>query len=343
MNTARKLASLAVVLVALIACAEARSENSVWSVGWGNDEFLGSDNLFTNGIFVQKHGELTDSSDAAGGALAIGKNLARRVLPVRDDLFYRASWAVGHNMQTPDDVNIADPILTDVPYGAMLGWTNTHIALNDQQLYGVQVLFGWIGSLAQGRRLQTAAHRLTNATKPLGWGNQLGNEPLVNVYAMRKGKWWQNDWADLSWDADAALGNFFTYGQAALELRIGDRPRGFAPAPTPIGRNMDFDGRIATPGESYFYLSVIVRGTGLLYGLPRHGNLLRSNNFWTENEQIDPEHWLGQVTFGLHYERPRWAVHFSLNLASDSVDASGAVPVNDPSNNYGILTFEWRS
>lgn len=331
----------ALALVGLAATGDA-SAQAVWRAGWANDEFVGSDNQFTNGIFLQKNSILADSLEQTDGTPAFGKSLAAWLLPAREGLHYRETWTIAQNMQTPDDIDRRDVILTDVPYVGMLGWANSFIAFNDDELSGFQTLLGWAGDWTQADETQKAAHALTGANSPEGWKNQLDNEPLFNLYAMRKQKFYRNGWMDAAWNVDAALGNFFTLGQAALEFRFGNRPPGFAPAPTPTGRNMDYDARIQAPGQRYFYASAIVRATGLVFALPRHGNLLRGDNLWTENEQIDPENLLGQLVLGLHYERERWGLHFTLNLATDSVDPENGRELEDPSNNFGILMAEWK-
>lgn len=314
----------------------------LWRTGWANDEFLGSDNQFTNGVFLQKNSGLAASLEQTGGTPAFGKSLASWLLPAREDLHYRETWTIAQNMQTPDDIDRRDVILTDVPYVGMLGWANSFIAFNDDELTGFQTLLGWVGDWTQADKTQKATHAITGANSPEGWKNQLENEPLVNLYAMHKQKFYRNGWMDAAWNVDAALGNFFTLGQAALEFRFGNRPAGFAPAPTPTGRNMDYDARIQAPGRNYLYASAIVRATGLAFALPRHGNLLRDDNFWTENEQIDAKNLLGQLVLGLHYERDRWGLHFTLNLATDAVEPENGRGLEDPSNNFGILMAEWK-
>lgn len=331
-----------IILVCIAATSAGDATAQVWRAGWANDEFVASDDQFTNGIFLQKHSGLADSLEATGGTPAFGKSLAALVLPERDDLHYRESWTIAQNMQTPTEISRRDLIVNDVPYVGMLGWANSFIAFNDHELTGFQTLIGWVGDLTQAEEAQRLAHKVTGATSPEGWRNQLDNEPLLNIYAMHKRKFYSNGWMDAAWNVDAALGNFFTYGQAALEFRFGNRPAGFAPAPTPTGRNFDYDARIQAPGQSYLYASAIVRATGLVFALPRHGNLLRSNNRWTENERIDPKNLIGQVVLGLHYERPRWGVHFTLNLASNSVNPEDAPLLEDPDNNFGILVAEWK-
>jgi len=340
-SRSRIFSRAALLALGLIGCVHAMAQPT-WRAGWANDEFLGSDNQFTNGIFLQKNSVLADSLEATGGTPAFGRSLGAWLLPSRADLYYRETWTIAQNMQTPNNINRRDVILDDVPYVGMLGWANSFIAFNDDELTGFQTLLGWVGELTQADETQKAAHAVTGANTPEGWNNQLENEPLLNVYAMRKQKFYRNGWMDAAWNVDAALGNFFTLGQAALEFRFGDRPAGFAPALTPTGRNMDYDARLQNPGQSYFYVSAIVRATGLLFALPRHGNLLRNDNEWTDSERLDVNNLLGQLVLGLHYERERWGLHFTVNLATDAVEPATGPGLEDPSNNFGILMAEWK-
>ncbi len=332
--------TVGLVLIVLLATSGVALAQPTWRVGWANDEFFNSDNQFTNGLFLQKHSELADSLSATTGTLAFGKGLAALVLPNRSDLHYRETWTLGHNMQTPDDIKARELIVNDVPFVSMIGWSSSFNAFNDREFTGFQTLLGWAGDLTLGEQMQKVAHKIVGASDPNGWDNQLSNEPLLNVYAMRKQKFFQNNWMDASWNLDAALGNFFTLGQAALEMRFGHRPAGFAPIPTPTGRSMDYDARIQLPGENYFYGSAMLRATGLVHALPRHGNLLRRNNAWTENEQIEPERLIGQLVLGLHYERVNWGLHFNITVATDSVNDNPEII--DSSNNFGFLVFEWK-
>ncbi|MDT8438793.1 MAG: lipid A deacylase LpxR family protein [Wenzhouxiangellaceae bacterium] len=323
--------------------AQTDPNQATWRVMWANDALFGSDNQFSNGFGVAKHSALADSLDQTGGTPAFGKWLARWLLPTGDGLLYREGWSLGHNLQTPDDLKQRDIILDDVPYVSMVGWTNSHIAFDNRRLTGVQTLLGWVGDVTLGEQIQSQAHKVSGANDPKGWDNQLANEPLVNLYVMKKRKFFDNSWMDASGNLDGALGNLFTYGQAALELRFGDRPDGFAYQINTIGHNLDFDGRIHQPGRSYLYSSLILRGTHMVHALPRDGNLLRKNNdAWSNNNQLNAEEWIGQIGLGLHYERARWGAHLTAFFSSSAIEGSRSTRVVDPNNNFASLVFEWQ-
>jgi len=325
------------------AFAQTDDTRPTWRLMWANDAVFGSDNQFSNGFGAAKHSALAGSLDQAGNTPAFGKWLARWFLPERDGLYYREGWTVGHNIQTPDDIRRRDIILDDVPYVSMIGWTNSHIAFNNREFTGFQTLVGWVGDLTLGEQIQSTAHKASNANDPKGWDNQLDNEPLFNVFYMKKRKVLDNDLFDLSVNLDGAAGNMFTFAQTALELRVGDRPDGFAYQINTIGHNLDFDARMHGGEKTYLYASAILRGTAMLHALPRDGNLLRSDNDWTDDNQLDAKEFLSQLGLGVHLERRNWGLHATLFLSSDAVDSSRrGTRVADPENNFAVVTYEWK-
>ncbi|MFU8814369.1 MAG: lipid A deacylase LpxR family protein [Pseudomonadales bacterium] len=319
------------------------SEGRTWQVEWHNDAFANSDNQFTNGIKVGLHSALATSLDDTRGTPAFGKLLARLVLPKDDSLHYRESWSIGQNLQTPDDLTADEIILNDVPYVGMIGISSGFTAFDEQRLTGFGLLLGWTGKTVLGEQVQSAVHEITSAPDPAGWDNQLDFEPLINLYYSRKHKLWNLPGFSGSITGDLALGNFFTFAQASLDLRLGNAPQGFHLQPAPVGRIIEFDASLREPGARYTYLSFTARTTGIAHSLPRDGNLLRSDNEWTENNVVNPERWVQQFVLGLHHERPRWGLHLSFWYSSDTVKSGDELfDTQDPQNSFGTITVDFR-
>lgn len=337
-STSLRIASAAFAVV--LAAPLAADPGTRWRAAWANDMFAGSDNQFTNGVSLQAHSPLADTLTATGGTPAFGKSLLGWLLPERDGLRYRESWTLGHTMQTPDRLQVEELILDDVPYVGLLGWANSFVALDDRELAGVGTLFGWVGDATLAEPLQSAAHELSGANEPLGWDNQLANEPIVNLYAVYKRKFVRTEVFDAAWSIDAGLGNAVTYGQAGVELRFGDRPQGFALAPTRVGADFDYDGRIPSGNAEHLYVTVAARAAGFLHDIHRDGNLLRDDD-WTDNNVLEPDDVIGQLAFGLHYERPTWGLHFDAVLSTDSTDVRGPTGLEDPRNHFAVVSLEW--
>jgi hypothetical protein len=85
-----------------------------------NDAFTGSDNNYTNGIGI---GWSTDEVGTYGERSFV-RNWAElwSFLPfvLSEDYRTYASWTVGQEMHTPDDITVPDPPLTDQPYAGVL-------------------------------------------------------------------------------------------------------------------------------------------------------------------------------------------------------------------------------
>lgn len=342
-NDSRRLLLPVLLMVSSASIAQDLGEGSAtWQARWHNDLIFGSDNQFTNGVAISKHSQLFNDLASTQGTPAFGKRLARWFLPAEPDLRYRESWSIGHNLQTPSKLKREDIILDDLPYMGMIGWSNAFSAMNDRRFVAFGMLLGWVGESVQGEATQRNVHKLIGSPEPKGWDNQLSDEPIANVYYVRKWKLWQHRYFDVALGLDGAAGNFITYGQAALELRFGDLPDGFAFTPLPVGRGLDYDPRASRPEAASTYASLVLRGTEFVHVLPRDGNLLRDDNRWTENNTIEPESEVGQVVLGLHYERPHWGVHLNFWYSTDTVRESSLAAAEDPRNNFGTLAVEWR-
>jgi len=312
-----------------------------WRVLWANDAPFDSDNQFSNGFGLGLNSPLAGSLEETKGTPAFGKGLAGWFLPEREELYYRESWSLGHHMQHPDDLRESELILDDVPYVSLLAWSNSYIAFNNEEFTGFQTLIGWTGHYTFGEELQRNGHKFFDANQPAGWENQLENELILNLYYMRKWKAVEGPWADLSFNLDAALGNMFTFAQTAMEFRLGDRPGGFAYQVNSIGHALDYDARIYSGEKSYLYATLILRGRALIHALSRDGNYIRSDNPWTEHNELDERIFIGQAGISLHYERRDWGIQGSLYFSSNSVDNTGRdTQVADPQNNFVVIMFE---
>jgi len=310
---------------------------TTWRFTWDNDVVLNSDNEFSNGISLQVHGPPARSLADAAGTPAFGKAMARWFLPdSRHDLLFREGWSIVQSIQTPDDQETAELVVNDVPYAAALAVQNTWIAYDDRRLYGFGWLFGMVGPAALGEPVQKGFHKLTGNSEPMGWDNQVKNEPLINFYYEHARKLVRSSFGDLAVHMDARLGNLVTAAEVRLEGRLGWHvPGGFMYVPDPIGRHLSYDSHLPPrkPANWAFYGSVSAGETIVGYTAFFDGNLFR------DSHSIDYNHSIQSLEFGLHYQRWRWGLHLNLAFSSDVADPSIA---SDTKDNYGSLMFEFR-
>lgn len=104
----------------------------------------------------------------------------------------RATYAIGQSAFTPDDLSRRELIEDDQPYA---GWLYLGFGLerevvpkpdHPRYLENLELQLGVVGPLSGVEELQSAFHDLTDATDPQGWGNQLDNEPGVNLFYRRQ-------------------------------------------------------------------------------------------------------------------------------------------------------------
>jgi hypothetical protein len=327
-------------------------DRKTWRFSFDNDVVFGSDNQFTNGWVIQKHGSIGETWEEGRGTLAVGKPIARWFLPdKKEDRFYREGFGIGQVMQTPDELEIETFQQDDVPYAGILFSEHNWIAYNDKKFAGFQILFGIMGEGSLAEETQKGVHELIDSTEPEGWDNQLDDEPILNLTWMRKHKIW-NTGSDegVSFEGsvsmDLVVGNFWTGADVALEMRLGrNMPRGFHFIPSPSGRQMSYDATLPPAKrdlavKSVFYFSLALRGSAIAFAAPIEGNL-----FSDEPDVIlEPEDFVGAVIGGLHYQRRQWGVHVSWTVGSDTVDEDESPLIGDADSQtaFGTIMIERR-
>ncbi len=138
---------------------------------------------------------------------------------------YRNELAIGHNIYTPENYISNALQVNDRPFEGWLYSEYTTVAntRNNETAMGVNI--GLVGPAALGKQIQTFNHSIINDPKPLGWNNQLKNEPAlllkyrrslfsptIELNTIRLG---------LIARLGLNLGNVFTDAGGGLVLRLG--------------------------------------------------------------------------------------------------------------------------
>lgn len=185
-----------------------------------NDLFAGTDRHYTNGLRLAY---LSPEDDLP----PYGQWLARN-LPVLDpDGRKRIGWAIGQSMFTPRDIDRRELLVNQRPYA---GWLYAEVGLvsyGERRMDSATLSFGVIGPLSLAGATQRWWHDSFGFTEPKGWGNQLRNEPAINLTVERK---WRNAGrsalpfglqTDFTPHLGGSLGNVFTHAAAGATARIG--------------------------------------------------------------------------------------------------------------------------
>ncbi|WP_282011577.1 lipid A deacylase LpxR family protein [Nitrospina watsonii] len=225
--------------------------------------------------------------------------------------FDTASFILGHNIYTPEDLSKTGLVSRDRPYA---GWFYIGFGFFDEKqdrevlglpvdtLDSVEIDLGVIGPASGGERVQREWHALIDDEDPKGWDNQLHNEFALLISYDRKyrhrlleenGMVPGVDWIP---GGGVALGNVFTYVAAGGVVRVGyNLPADYGPPRIRPGtQGSDFfetgAGRDRKRVMAYLY-------TGLEGRAIAHNIFLDGNTFRTSHA-VNKRYLVGDWQFG---------------------------------------------
>ncbi|MGI9508889.1 MAG: lipid A deacylase LpxR family protein [Geminicoccaceae bacterium] len=231
----------------------------------------------------------------------------------------RLAYALGTSVYTPDDLSRSDLIEDDQPYA---GWLYLGFALErdvvpssgPRYLDNLELQLGVVGPYSGAEHLQSLSHEVFGATDPQGWGNQLDNEPGVNLFYSRQwtgaevvGVGDQNGdeglLVDVTPELGLGLGNIHIFGAAGLSFRFGD----FLPDDHgPNTLRPSLPGSDSFPQEERFsaYLFGGVEGRVVARNI-----FLDGNTFQDDGPSVDKNILVGEARLGLAmtYDNLRFA------------------------------------
>ncbi len=200
------------------ACAE-ELESSLWVIEYENDIFADEDRYYTSGIRFTRVGQTRTPPSWL-------ESVARRFpgFDQADTLPY--SLSIAHNIFTPADIENPQFPPDDRLYA---GWLHAMFSTGTLQEAGadrLRVGIGIAGPAAGGKQLQKAIHELVDTRRPVGWSEQLENEPtlLLGYDRLRRlnfGDTPSGRRFDLNAVGGITLGNAYTHLSAGGFARWG--------------------------------------------------------------------------------------------------------------------------
>lgn len=288
--------------------AKDEGRGGYFSLSVENDVVGGTDQDYTTGTHVSY---LSDELDCTHVARSMGN-----ILPFFDsDRELRYSVGVGQIYFTPENTQTSQPILDDRPYAGWLFASFGLVSYNDAtateigQLETLNLDIGVVGPWALAEETQNSFHKLIGAEQSNGWGNQLGNEPGVNLSYTTKWRMIYEPIEDTNFGVDfmphlgVTVGNVLTNGQAGGTFRIGS------------GLDRDFGPpriRPAVPGSSYFaeggfdsYLFASFEGRGVARDIFLDGNTFQ------DSQSVDKKHFVGDMQLGIAVMFDKWRLSYT--------------------------------
>lgn len=270
--------------------AAEETEVGTLSLVFENDVFSGSDGHYTSGL---RASWLSAPDRTPAWALR-----AARWFPLfPEDGTVRTGYAIGQNMYTPEDIELKDPPLDDRPYAGWLYGSIGLIAETGRRLDQLGLTLGIVGPASLAEQTQEFIHEVTDSSEPRGWDTQLKNEPGVVLIYQRSWREFVSESVsgfgfDITPHAGGALGNVFTYVNAGLMLRFGQRlPLDYGPPR--IQPSLPGSGFFAPQDGFGWYLFAGVEGRAVARNIFLDGNTFR------DSRSVDKEPLVGDLQFGI--------------------------------------------
>ena len=129
-------------------------------------------------------------------------------------------WKVIHNLYTPQDIEQKELIENDRPYAALLALSRDRIVDDgvNRRLFGITA--GVIGPSACGEEVQTQVHKVVGTRTPLGWDNQLSDEPVLN-FRYEQDKYLSSEYFVIGRGYRLDAGNLLTAASFHIPFRFG--------------------------------------------------------------------------------------------------------------------------
>lgn len=315
-----------VFLALIIGLVPLASQADLYSLKIENDIIAsGSDGHYTNGVELMR----SFQPEVGHWSWRFAEAMPDGFIGEIDSIAYR----FGHQIYTPNEIETSELIEDDRPFAGLLflGMSMFGGSVHDgwREVRGLHMDVGLVGPGAGGKRIQRAVHKVTGSDEPMGWDNQLRNEPFVNLGYQKR--WWlQQRLGGLELEygpsLGGSLGNLYTYGSAGLGLRIGQRlERSFnVPAVAPAqGGSMFFD-----QGGGFGW-SIFTN----LEGRYMAHNMLLDGNTFKNSHSVDSREWVGDAKVGLALTWNR------LQLAFASVWRTREFQGQDEADQFGSLTL----
>lgn len=222
---------LAAMLSALPAAAQDQapqgrsvSSGGTYSFTIENDIFGDDDKDYTNGVRIDY---ITPRNDLN----AFGRWAHDQLNPtIQADDWYMI-YALGQSMFTPTDISDPNPGRLERPYAGFLYGSVGVVADTGRRLHTFALDVGVVGPLSGAEQTQKFVHDIGDFTKPVGWDQQLENEPAFRLIYEQKGRAIADiptpfPLIDLQTEvlphASFALGTLDTSAALGLTFRIGE-------------------------------------------------------------------------------------------------------------------------
>ena len=169
--------------------ASANESNGDWvEFTFENDAFgliHTSDNGYSNGLDWSWGKAVVNDFDELTLPTWLDSLYGWTYLNQGDNRQYQISYSVSQRMYTPDDLQQELLTEADRPYAGTLLWQSTLRSYDEGVADNLSLTLGIVGPASLAEQMQKQVHKIIDAKEPLGWDNQISNEPVFRIEAQR--------------------------------------------------------------------------------------------------------------------------------------------------------------
>ncbi|MCG9786412.1 lipid A deacylase LpxR family protein [Vibrio mediterranei] len=205
---------LPLIFVSSVALA---SERSTVSFSLDNDGVFGTDEDYTNGIFLSYTSSAMTPwfffrplSLSYWGAASLDK----------------FEFQLGHKMWTPSDIEATVPLANERPYAGYFHGELNYISLHPQQAQRFNLTLGSTGEGSFADKAQQLVHSIVGSADPKGWEYQIEDQVAGSIGYLTHLNWKREAlFGDTGWEVsnvtEANLGNFRSDVSTGMMFRFG--------------------------------------------------------------------------------------------------------------------------
>ncbi|WP_240207007.1 lipid A deacylase LpxR family protein [Vibrio sp. CyArs1] len=193
------------------------SERSTVSFSLDNDGIFGTDEDYTNGIFLSY-----TSSAITPWALFKPLSLSYWGSASLD----KFEFQLGHKMWTPSDIEATVPLANDRPYAGYFHGELNYISLHPQQAQRFNLTLGSTGEGSFADKAQQLVHSIVGSADPKGWEYQIEDQVAGSIGYLTHLNWKREPlFGNTGWEVsnvtETNLGNFRSDVSTGMMFRFG--------------------------------------------------------------------------------------------------------------------------
>lgn len=246
-------------------------------------------------------------------------------------------YTAGQNLYTPKDITqvVQDP--DDHPWAAFLYGSAGLTTVTQNHVDEAEITLGMVGPAALGRQTQTFIHKyVSGSPKPMGWDNQLKNEPGIMLA-------WQRRWpgrysfepAGLYAGAEphfgVTLGNIYTYANAGLSFRLSPISGRWQDDPIRVRPAMPGTGAFIVPEKTFsWYLFGGVEGRAVAR------NIFLDGNTFADSYSVDKKPFVADANAGVAF------TYGDVRMSYAVIYRTHEFETQDGGNVFGTVSLGYR-